>query len=118
MNIAFPSLDLRLDAPLAILRSPNSPVCVEIKSRLDRRADGFLHAHGFDVFGRPRAAARTSKAMSRKTSALLDVMLELRRNGCSLCSIARQTGLHRNTVSAHFAQLEGSIAVVDQQRSA
>ncbi len=107
MKAQFPALDLRLDSALAILGSPKSPVCVEIKSRLDRLADGFLHAHGYDVFGQPRAIAKTSKAMSRTTAARLDVMLELRRAGCSLSSIARQTGLHRNTVSAHFAQLEG-----------
>ena len=107
MKARFPELDLRLDGSLAILSSPKSPVCVEIKSRLDRRADGFLHAHGYDVLGQPRPVAKTSKAMSQKTSGLLEVMLELRGAGCSLSSIARQTGLHRNTVSAHFAQLEG-----------
>ncbi len=99
-----------LDDVSAILNSPKSPVCKEVKSRLDRLADGLLRAHGYNVFGQPRHRTTSAKAMSQKTAALLDVMLQLRRAGYSLTAIARRTGLHRNTVSVHFAQMENGIA--------
>lgn len=88
------------------LDSPGETKVLVMKSKLEREADGILHAAGFDVNGQPRVGVYAPRQMYGRVRDAWPAVLEQRMRGVPVAVIARSVGLKPHTIAHHLALAE------------